>query len=262
MIKLIISDLDGTLLTPDGKLPEKIFPLIRKLKEKSILFCAASGRQLVTLRHLFEPVKDDILYIAENGAVCAIADTVLRSLFLSRKETDKILSEVSQINHIYPLYCTIDCAYYQDDDKTFTDFINASYFRSEKKNFDLLSDILPCKIAVFDELGPENNGFFPLTEKLKGLRVIQSGNGWMDVSDPRANKGDAVTFLQKHLGISYEECAAFGDHMNDYEMLLACKHAFVPENAYPFLKEKFSNIIPSNKEGGVLQQIEKILATC
>ena len=55
MIRLAVSDLDGTLLTPERRLPENTFEIIRKLKEKGIVFGAASGRQLQNLIDFFAP---------------------------------------------------------------------------------------------------------------------------------------------------------------------------------------------------------------
>ena len=69
MIKLIASDVDGTLIqdsTPD--LYREMVETIYKLKKKGILFCAASGRQYFSLRNVFRDVADEIAYIAENGA--------------------------------------------------------------------------------------------------------------------------------------------------------------------------------------------------
>ena len=66
MIKLIASDLDGTLLQNGAqRLNPEVFDMIRTLKSHGILFTAASGRQYTNLRRLFAPVKDDIAYVAE-----------------------------------------------------------------------------------------------------------------------------------------------------------------------------------------------------
>ena len=64
MIKLIASDIDGTLL-PEGthRLNPEIFQVIQKLKEKGVLFAAASGRHYISMSRLFEPVKNDIIFI-------------------------------------------------------------------------------------------------------------------------------------------------------------------------------------------------------
>ena len=71
MIKYIASDLDGTLLHNGAQqLPEEIFDLIRALKSRGIHFIAASGRQYYNMYRMFEPVQNDISYIAENGSLC------------------------------------------------------------------------------------------------------------------------------------------------------------------------------------------------
>ena len=68
MIKMVASDLDGTLLLNKAQsLPEEIFPLIRKLKEMGILFVAASGRQYPNMKRMFAPVASEIAYISETG---------------------------------------------------------------------------------------------------------------------------------------------------------------------------------------------------
>ena len=69
MIKMVCSDLDGTLLQYGKKLIEgEIFDEIRALHDRGILFCPASGRQYTSLRKLFAPVADDCIYLCENGA--------------------------------------------------------------------------------------------------------------------------------------------------------------------------------------------------
>lgn len=68
MIKLIATDMDGTLLNSNGELNEEIYSIVGRLKGMGIKFAAASGRQLMSLKRKFEPVDEDIIYIAENGA--------------------------------------------------------------------------------------------------------------------------------------------------------------------------------------------------
>ena len=69
MIKLIVSDVDGTLV-PDGTplVPEELFDVILKLRERGIQFAIASGRPWASVESTFEPVKKKIFYIANNGA--------------------------------------------------------------------------------------------------------------------------------------------------------------------------------------------------
>ncbi|MEM5781397.1 MAG: HAD-IIB family hydrolase, partial [Lawsonibacter sp.] len=70
MIRLIASDIDGTLLQNGAtEIAPAIFREIDRLRTKGILFCPASGRQYHSLRRLFAPVADELAYVCENGAV-------------------------------------------------------------------------------------------------------------------------------------------------------------------------------------------------
>ena len=78
MIKLIASDLDGTLL-PEGTMdvnPE-LFDVIRRLKKKGVTFAAVSGREYDSIAKVFEPVKDDIYFIAGNGGVISYQGQII-----------------------------------------------------------------------------------------------------------------------------------------------------------------------------------------
>ena len=70
MIRLIATDLDGTLLERDGSLPEDTFDVVRMLNEQGIRFAASSGRQYGNLVRLFAPVADRMAFVCENGAFC------------------------------------------------------------------------------------------------------------------------------------------------------------------------------------------------
>ena len=256
MIKLVASDLDGTLLDNEGKLPEGIFPAIEKLSARGILFCPASGRQLTALKKMFEPVSDKILIMAENGAIVSYKNELLRCDSLPRSDILCALGAISAVPDAYPLLCTPDCAYYQSEEQPFLTYVRASYISNAKGNLKkiALSEKV-CKIAVYDGKGPENNGMKILPARLPDLRIIQSGGNWLDISQKHADKGQALHFIFEKFGFSKEDCVAFGDHMNDYEMLLACGHPYVTENAYPPLKQKIGKIIPSNADHGVLKSI-------
>lgn len=95
MIKMIASDLDGTLLLNKAQaLPEEIFSLIRELKELGILFVAASGRQYPNMKKLFAPVVSEIAYISENGALAVDQEEVLYQDSFDRELAGKIINAI------------------------------------------------------------------------------------------------------------------------------------------------------------------------
>ncbi|HIZ09920.1 MAG TPA: Cof-type HAD-IIB family hydrolase [Candidatus Borkfalkia avicola] len=259
MIKLIACDLDGTLLTPDGELPEGTFSVIGKLYEKGILFCPASGRQLTALEQMFGPVRDKVAFIAENGAIVSCRGELLRCVTIPRETVLRALAEVKKLPDAHPLLCTPECAYYEEGSQPFLEYVAASYISNAQRSLaETARTERICKIAVYDGKGPENNGMKALPAALPDMRVIQSGGNWLDISARDTDKGNALRFLLKKLDVAREECAAFGDHMNDYEMLLECGHPYVPANAYPPLLEKIGTVVSSNAENGVLREMERI----
>lgn len=91
MIKMVCSDLDGTLLQYGKKLIEgEIFDEIRALHDRGILFCPASGRQYTSLRKLFAPVADDCIYLCENGAVVYRGGKVIAKTPMPRALAEEI----------------------------------------------------------------------------------------------------------------------------------------------------------------------------
>ena len=93
MIKLIASDIDGTLIkdsTPD--LYPEMVQAVRRLKEKGIVFCAASGRQYASVRNVFREVADDIAYIVENGAHIRYQGKDISITPMKREHIEGILS--------------------------------------------------------------------------------------------------------------------------------------------------------------------------
>lgn len=262
MIRLIASDLDGTLLDPAGNLPAGTFPAIEKLYSLGVLFCAASGRQLTALTSMFAPVADKILFMAENGAILAYRGEILRCVTIPQEDVLRALDSIAAIPRALPLLCTADRAYYEETGGgEFLPLVQASYVSNARRPLrEIAREEGVCKIAVYDELGPENNAMRALPQALPGLRVIQSGGNWLDISEKHANKGSAMRFIRRTLGLKQEECAAFGDHMNDYEMLQECGFPYVTENAYPPLKRLIGKSVGTNSENGVIFAMQAIAA--
>lgn len=263
MLKFIATDLDGTLLDTEHRVPSEIFSIVRELSARGILFCPASGRQYANLKKLFAPVKDEILFMAENGALIKYKGKTLYLNPVPEELIREALDAIRSLDALYPVLCGSKNAYVENTEEPFYSCARASYTNCVK--VDNLNDVIGkekiCKISVYDNLGSANNCIKTLPEKIPLLRTILSGEAWCDVSAINANKGDAMRFIKQRFGFRKEECVAFGDHMNDYEMLLECGNAYVTENAYPPLKKLIPHVIGSNADGSVPKQLKRILKT-
>ena len=117
------------------------------------------------------------------------------------------------------------------------------------------------KVAFCDaEFGAAEERIYPPLSRLEGpVRVVLSSHYWVDVMRPGVNKGVAVQRLQKLLGVAPEECAAFGDYLNDVEMLEAVGHGFAMANAHPAVKEAAREEAPPNTAYGVMTKLRELL---
>ncbi len=263
MIRLIMSDMDGTLLDEDGRIPEGFDEVAAMLKAHNILFVPASGRQYYTLVQQFEKYKDEFIFVAENGTYVSYKQKELFSTPLGRPQIERVLAQASLLPDIYPVLCGKKHAYVNSDYRPFIKEIEKYYI-----NYKLVDDLTAVeddfiKIALCDcDIQDAENTIYRHIENFQPeLKVALSSSLWVDVMDPRANKGLAVRQLQQTLQISPEECVAFGDYMNDYEMMGAVHYSYAMENAHPQLKAAARFQAKSNREGGVLLAIKELVAS-
>ena len=95
MIKLVVSDIDGTLLEDGGhELNPELFDVILKLRAAGMQFAAASGRQWASIEAVFEPIKEKIFYLSDNGAYVGMCG---RNLFLNPIDRDLIHEMIRDI---------------------------------------------------------------------------------------------------------------------------------------------------------------------
>lgn len=252
MIKLIASDIDGTLLPPGERhLNPELFDIILKLKEQEILFVAASGRQLASLQTLFQPIVNEISYIAENGAVCIHEDKLISSTEIDRDLVFRILDAIKERPSCKPLISCMDTCYVESGDDAFLYDIRHTYHNitTPIDDFCQIQDPI-LKIAFFDTEDPVSAAehFGKLFEG--EIKVVTSGNDWVDFVPLDSNKGTALQTLLDRLGIDAADAVTFGDQQNDIEMLTLTGQSYVVASASPEV---------AKYAGGVTESVIKTL---
>ncbi|MEG2109226.1 MAG: HAD family hydrolase [Clostridium sp.] len=263
MIKLIASDMDGTLLTPEGKIPNEFFDIFKELKKKNIEFVVASGRPYKTLYENFSEICDDISYISDNGAM-VVEEGKVTSLEIIKKDiVAKVAKVCSDINNISIIFCGVKNFYQFACDKTTQEEIDKYYFNKTIINsFDEIDDDI-FKISICDMGDALTHSYPILDENLKSIedhiKIVVAGKYWTDITNIDVNKGTAIEKIQKMKNISKDETMVFGDYFNDVEMLGQAYYSYVMEDALDEMKAYGNFIAKSNKENGVLQVIKGIL---
>lgn len=261
MIKLIASDIDGTLVK-DGehKLNPEFFDVILKLREKGIQFAAASGRQWASIEAIFEPIKEKVFYLSDNGAYVGCHG---RNLFLNPIDHELALELIGEIRKMPDLEVMVggpDVVYVDTKNQEFVDWIINGYKFQVKQVEDVakISDQI-IKISAYKPHGVQE-ATKDLVERFGNrLKMSVAGDMWMDSMAPGVCKGQAIQVLQDNLDIKPEETMAFGDQMNDIEMLERAYYSFAVANAREEVKRAARFEADSNVNHGVLKVLKQLL---
>ncbi|MBS6599948.1 MAG: HAD family hydrolase [Clostridium sp.] len=258
MIKLIATDMDGTLLDEKGNLPKDFFHVFHRLKENGVKFVVASGRPYYTLYDNFKPISDELYYICDNGSYVAEENKKPQVSIIDKDKIREIIKACEKIPNITIILCGIKGAYHMGCEDNFLEEIDKYYIK--KYVVDDLNNIEDdiFKVTVCDlNISAENS--YPILNELFGeeLKVVVSGKLWVDINNKGVNKGYALEKIQKDENISFEETMVFGDFYNDIEMLEKAYYSFVMKNANEDMKKYGNFIAESNSENGVIKAIEK-----
>ncbi len=258
-IKMVVTDMDGTLLNSDHEVSKRFFELYAALKQRGILFVAASGRQYNSIVDKLEPIKNEIVVIAENGGFVKQSDSELLLTPLPHQAKNTILDILENVANVHPVLCSKDNAFLTN---TSTEFVNK--LKEYYTEYTLLDNLKAhegeiIKIAIYHFESSEKY-IYPAVEHLEGgLKVKVSGANWVDISSPNANKGYALDLIQKKYNITPKETMVFGDYNNDLEMLALAEYSFAMENAHPNIKKMANFGTDSNDNFGVERILEKLL---
>jgi Cof subfamily protein (haloacid dehalogenase superfamily) len=258
-IKLVVTDMDGTLLNSNHEVSPLFFELFSRLRERGILFVAASGRQYNNILDKLDAIKDDIIIIAENGGFAVQNGREIVSTPLDNDIKSNILRVLRGVENTHPVLCAKDNAYVDSASPRFIDKLKEYYTR-----FDILQDISSfdgevMKIAVYHFESSEEFIYPAVKQFEESLKVKVSGEHWVDLSHRNAHKGYPLQMIQKKYGISRDETLVFGDYNNDLEMLDLGTYSFAMANAHPNVLRQAKYRTSSNDDFGVERILEKLL---
>ena len=238
MIKLVVSDVDGTLLLKNEEvLDSRIMLSLQKLIDGGITTAVASGRTYGSLCEIFKPLSDKLYFICCDGAVTVLDGKVLYTRSIPTTDVISIINHPSYID-CGIILCTPTKSYILKGDE---DFALEAYRQSLEKPDYLSSFYGLCepivKICVFSKDGKAK----PVSFMPKSLRVSYLSDTWCEYVSVIANKGLAVSDLQMRLYLSKFDTLAIGDGINDIEMMKKAKYSVSVPNSVKELKN-FCNL--------------------
>lgn len=262
MMKLIITDMDGTFLHNDGEFNREYFARVKeKMVEKEKIFAICTGKQCERVEALLGELCTDVWILGDSATRIKYNGKYVYESLLKNSIGKEIMNTLETvIDKQVIIACTPNGAYIHSQ----TPEKEALIVQKSYNIVHLVDDLNAIeedfiKITLYD---PESRCIDTVSvlDKFKKVAyVVASDDAWIDVSNFDVHKGTTVRELQKLLGISKKETIAFGDGYNDLELFKESGVTFAMKNGYEAVKDSADFIAKTNEEDGVLYSIEKLL---
>ncbi|OQY42256.1 MAG: haloacid dehalogenase [Fusobacteriia bacterium 4572_74] len=260
--KAIISDLDGTLLNSEHKISDYTKTVIKSIIDSGVKFFIATGRHHTDVLAIKKVLDLDSIMITSNGA--RVHDEKNKEILardlplsISREIIDLKLNEEIHVN----LFAG-DNWYTEKEAQWTKEFHTESGFTYTLADF---KDLKDTKITKFFYLHENPKIMKKLEKKINELypnqlNVTMSLPVCLEIMAKNVSKGTAIIEVLKLENIKIEETIAFGDGLNDLEMLGLVGKGFIMGNGSPTLKETLPNleVIGNNTNDGVAKKLKEI----
>lgn len=263
--KLIFTDIDGTLLNKDRKLSELTKEVFQQL-QKQVPVVLISSRMPQAMRHL----QHD-LHIAHQPLICYNGGLVL----IDNKAVSSTEIPLSVIEDLHEFNSDINChlSLYNAEEWYVPQM--DKWAKREENNTQVSPKVLSNE-KVLEKWKEENKGAHKImcmgekedidsiTNYLSGnfqneLHLYRSKDTYLEIANRKVSKLTAIkSLLEQHFHLELEDCVAFGDNYNDYEMLHAVGMGIAVGNAKPEILEIANQITHHGKEDGVAISLQKL----
>ncbi len=262
MVNLVISDLDGTLLNAEHKVSSNTLDVVNALTDIDVTFAVATGRHYADICYLRDAIPGGAFFISSNGAMVHSWDGAL--LHQTSMDTQTV-EDLLRLSESYPVHTNLYCGddwYVEEHNERLLSLHTASGFTYQVVNFKAVDTFNKRQTAKVFFIG-EHHVLCQLKTAIesflgKRINAVFSLEDTLEVMAPDVTKGRALEdiFKNQQLGqFMAEKSLAFGDGMNDLEMLSLVRHRVVMANARPELPTSLGphQLAKANHEDGVAE---------
>ncbi len=262
-IKLVIADVDGTLVTHDKVLTKRTAESVFRMRDAGIQFAVTSGRPPRGMAMLVGPLKLDSPIAGFNGGVVTQPDltTVLRKNLLPKSTVEKVIRVI--LDHGLDVWVYTDLAWYVRD-------VKAPHVAREQWTVKFEPVVVPDFDGVLDSVAKVVGVSDDLELVAKCEKDVQAACGdtasaarsqpyYLDVTHPKANKGDVVLVMSELLKVHPEEIATIGDMPNDVLMFLKSGVSIAMGNASAEVQKSATYVTTSCENEGFANAMEQFI---
>lgn len=251
-IKMIVTDLDSTLLYSDETLPKESVDIINRYKKKGILFVVATSRSVASAQKIIEVLNPDAI-ITSGGAKAVCGEKIIYDAEFSTEDSEAIIKKCTSDKDIE--FIRIIGEHIDLTNNPKVEFGEMEYGHYVKTDF---QDIPKQKVSKITICCPDIEHIKELFKNHEQCCLITSysGKSYHKLSHAKATKEDAIVEVAKYFGVSFEDILSFGDDTSDVNMLQFSKIGVAVENAKQHVKDVADYVCGSNDEQGVINYLK------
>ncbi|MCT4613132.1 MAG: HAD family hydrolase [Clostridia bacterium] len=242
-MKMIIFDLDGTLLNSEEQIPNSTIEYINKIKEQEVVIMAATGRTLLETVEV-ESIKDICDYILSSDGASLLdvkEDNFIYNREISKEGIEKLYSIVNH-EHIDTIFYSLNGEKDKMDEDDRVNKVKLFFDDNDKINY-------YCK-KINDNYSNEYTA--------TAMKHSSREEYWLAINNSDTDKSTGLKYLKNKLSIDKKEIISFGDRANDIPNFKESGIAVAMENAADEVKSASTHITRSNDELGVELVLRKI----
>ena len=256
MIKLVATDIDGTILIPEGEFTANVKICISDLGRRGVKVVLVTGRMNAAAKLIAEELNLSTPVVSYQGGLVTSGGEILYERYLTPQQADKIVEWGRKENIHLNLY-NDDTLYSEKDNSVIQKYSSVQHVDYQVKNFSEIKKDRVNKILAIDYEDSDRISRYEkeLPELFPDLYIVKSTNYFLEFSNKEASKYCAVKFLQKHWGIKDDEVLCIGDQNNDIELLKAGGIKVAMGNATEELKKQADFITDTVYNDGFVKAI-------
>lgn len=261
MIKMVVTDIDGTIYSPETGISPAVKSCVKELTENGIYVAIATGRSFSSTKNVADELGIQCPLICyQGGLINSYEGEILDVKYLNEHIAREIVKELRSRNIHMNVYVE-DVLFVENDNDYIKDYVGDKGINYFKVNsFDELDFSKLNKILVIDHNTVLiENLIKELQIKYPELYIVKSQPIFCEIANKEATKGNAIKFLANKLGFTEKEVLAIGDQNNDIEMVLTAGIGVAMGNGTPEIKAVADYITTPVKEDGFVKAINKFV---
>jgi Cof subfamily protein (haloacid dehalogenase superfamily) len=261
-IALVVSDVDGTLVTKDKRLTDGARSAVQRLHDSGIGFTITSSRPPIGMRFLVDPLGITLPIGPFNGS--SIVDTKLKPIEQHLIPPDAVRKSLEILNQfgVDVWLFTNEAWVIKRDDGKYVPHEQMTIQHDPVYAYDFTPYLASaCKIVGASDDPALLGACEAVMQKTLGDQAlaIRSQTYYLDITPPGQNKGTFVQSMAKRVGISTDAVATIGDMQNDLAMFKVSGLSFAMGNATDDVKQQATHVTASNEDEGFAGAVEMIL---